>query len=78
MEAAIAGLTAAGALAAEAARVTLTPVGQARHRAVRTRIDEVTAGIFDFTADEPATAGRVLAAVTERVNAFLAGHAAAG
>jgi DNA-binding MarR family transcriptional regulator len=75
VEAAIAELTAAGALAAEAGQVKLTAAGQAMHRAVRTRIDEVTAGIFDFTADDLATAGRVLAAITDRVNAFLAGHA---
>ena len=77
VEAAITELTAAGALAAEAAQVTLTATGQAMHRAVRTRVDEVTAGIFDFTADDLATAGRVLATVTDRVNAFLAAHAAA-
>ena len=76
-EAAIAELTAVGALAAEAGQVALTVAGQAMHGAVRARIDEVTAGIFDFTADELATAGRVLAVVTDRVNAFLAGHAAA-
>lgn len=74
--AAIAELTAAGALAAESGQVALTASGQAMHRAVRTRIDEVTAGIFDFTADDLATAGRVLATITGRVNAFLAGHAA--
>jgi hypothetical protein len=77
VEAAITELTAAGALAAEAAQVTLTAAGQAMHRAVRTRIDEVTAGIFDFAADDLATAGRVLATVTDRVNAFLDAHAAA-
>ena len=76
VETAIAELTAAGALAAEAGQVELTASGQAMHRAVRTRIDEVTAGIFDFPADDLATAGRVLAAITERVNAFLAGHGA--
>lgn len=72
VEAAIAELTAAGALATEAGQVTLTAAGHAMHRAVRTRIDQVTAGIFDFTADDLATAGRVLAAITDRVNAFLA------
>lgn len=74
--AAIAELTAAGALAAESGQVMLTASGQAMHRAVRTRIDEVTAGIFDFTADDLATAGRVLTTITDRVNAFLAARAA--
>lgn len=74
--AAIAELTAAGALAAESGQVTLTASGQAMHRAVRTRIDEVTAGIFDFPAGDLDTAGRVLATITDRVNAFLAGRAA--
>lgn len=72
--AAIAELTAAGALGVESGQVTLTARGQAMHRTVRTRIDEVTAGIFDFSADDLATAGRVLVTITDRVNAFLAGH----
>jgi len=75
--AAIAELTALGAVANEAGQVRLTATGQTMHQAVRSRIDEVTAGIFDFSADELAIAGRVLATVTDRVNAFLAGHAAA-
>jgi DNA-binding MarR family transcriptional regulator len=75
VEAAIGELAAAGALATEAGQVALTSAGQAMHRAVRTRIDEVTAGIFNFTADDLATAGRVLSAITDRVNAFLASHA---
>lgn len=74
--AAIAELTAAGALAAESGQVALTASGQAMHRAVRTRIDEVTAGIFDFPAGDLAAAGRVLATITDRANAFLAGRAA--
>lgn len=72
MEAAIAELTAVGSLAAEAGQVKLTAAGQGMHLAVRTRIDEVTAGIFDFSADDLATVGHVLAAITDRVNAFLA------
>jgi DNA-binding MarR family transcriptional regulator len=75
--AAIAELAALGAVADEAGQVELTATGRDMHRAVRTRIDEVTAGVFDFSAEELAIAGRVLTAVTERVNAFLAGHAAA-
>jgi DNA-binding MarR family transcriptional regulator len=74
VETAVAQLTTAGALAAETGRLQLTAVGQAMHQAVRARIDEVTAGIFDFTPDELVTVGRVLRAVTDRVNAFLAGH----
>jgi len=77
VETAVAQLTTAGALAAETGRLQLTAVGQAMHQAVRARIDEVTAGIFDFTPDELVTVGRVLRAVTDRVNAFLAGHPAA-
>lgn len=77
VETAVAQLTTAGALAAETGRLRLTAVGQAMHQAVRARIDEVTAGIFDFTPDELVTVGRVLRAVTDRVNAFLAGHPAA-
>ena len=45
-------------------------------RRIRARIEEVTSGLFDFPADDLATAGRVLATVTERANAFLASHAA--
>lgn len=77
VEAGIAELTAAGALAHEAGQVRLTSEGQAMHRAVRTRVDEVTTEIFDFPAEDLAIAGRVLTAITERVNAFLASHAAA-
>ena len=58
VEAAIAELTAGDALAAEAGQLRLTVAGQAMQRAVRTRIDEVTADIFDFAAEDLATAGR--------------------
>jgi hypothetical protein len=77
VEAAIAGLAADGALTAESGTVALTAAGQDLHRRVRARINEVTSGLFDFPADELATAARVLAIITERANAFLASHAAA-
>ena len=51
VETAVAQLTTAGALAAETGQLRLTAVGQAMHQAVRARIDEVTAGIFDFTPE---------------------------
>jgi hypothetical protein len=76
VEAAIAGLAADGALSAESGQVQLTAVGQEVRRRIRARIDEVTSRLFDFPADDLAVAGRVLATVTERANAFLASHAA--
>jgi hypothetical protein len=72
--AAIAELAAAGALTAEAGTVALTAAGQDRHRRIRARIQEVTSGLFDFPAEDLATAGRVLVTVTARANAFLASH----
>jgi chromosome segregation and condensation protein ScpB len=74
--AAIAELAAADALAVEAGKVALTAVGQALHRRIRARIHEVTSGLFDFPAEDLATAGRVLATITARANAFPAGHGA--
>jgi hypothetical protein len=76
VEAAIAQLAADGALSVESGQVALTATGQEVRRRIRARIDEVTSGLFDFPADDLATAGRVLATVTERANAFLASHAA--
>jgi len=72
--AAIAELAAAGALTVEADKVALTAVGQDLHRRIRARIHEVTSGLFDFPAEDLATAGRVLATIAARANAFLAGH----
>jgi hypothetical protein len=77
VEAAIAELTADGLLTAGSGTVGLTNAGQDLHRRVRARISEVTSGLFDFPADDLATAGRVLAIVTDRADAFLASHAAA-
>jgi hypothetical protein len=75
VEVAVAELAAADALTVESGRVELTAAGQDLHRRIRARIREVTSGLFDFPAEDLATAGRVLAAVTARANAFLAGHA---
>jgi chromosome segregation and condensation protein ScpB len=71
---AIAELAAANALTVEAGKVALTTAGQDLRRRIRTRIQEVTSGLFDFPAEDLATAGRVLATITARANAFLAGH----
>lgn len=75
VEAAIAELAAADALTVEVGEVAPTAVGQDLHRRIRARIQEVTSGLFDFPAEDLATAGRVLATVTARANAFLADHA---
>jgi len=77
VEAAIAKLTADGLLSSGAGTVGLTEAGQDLRRRVRARTNEVTSGLFDFPADDLATAGRVLAVVTDRANAFLASHATA-
>lgn len=78
VEAAISKLTADGLLSAESGTVWLTDAGQDLHRQVRARISAVTSGLFDFPAEDLATAGRVLAIVTDRANAFLASQATAG
>ncbi len=52
--------------------MTLTERGQARHGQIRRAIDELTARLFDFPAEDLATAGRVLSIVTTRANAELA------
>jgi hypothetical protein len=74
VEAAIAELAADDALTVTEGKVTLTAAGQDLHRRIRARIQEVTSGLFDFPAEDLATAGRVLATITARANAFLAGH----
>jgi hypothetical protein len=77
---AIAELTATKLLAdqpGEAARVGLTDTGQARHRQLRTAIDQLTARLYgDLPAEDLATAGRVLGVLTTRANAELAGTVA--
>jgi hypothetical protein len=52
--------------------LTLTEQGRGRYGQIRRAIDELTARLFDFPADELATAGRVLSIVTTRANAELA------
>jgi DNA-binding MarR family transcriptional regulator len=70
VETAIGELAAAG-LARAASRVTLTEAGQARYTGIRTALEEITARLFDFPAEDLATAGRVLAILTARANAEL-------
>ena len=71
VEAAIAGLDAAG-LAEGTGRVILTAAGLARFAEIRGALEEITARLFDFPAEDLAAAGRVLAILTERANAELA------
>jgi len=71
VEAAIAELDAAG-LAGGTSRVILTAAGRARFAEIRGALAEITARLFDFPAEDLATAGRVLAILTERANAELA------
>jgi DNA-binding MarR family transcriptional regulator len=72
---AIAELTAAElvrALPGEGSRIGLTEAGQARYSSIRTALGEVTSRLFgDLPAEDLATAGRVLAIITERANAEL-------
>jgi len=70
VETAIGELAAAG-LARADSRVTLTEAGQARYTGIRTALEEITARLFDFPAEDLATAGRVLAILTARANAEL-------
>ncbi|WP_127356919.1 hypothetical protein [Actinacidiphila soli] len=52
----------------------LTDTGQALNREIRTAISEITARLYcDFSADDLATAGRLLTVITARANAELAG-----
>lgn len=73
VEAAIAELTAARLVTAEGL-VTLTGAGEARYHSIRGALQEITTGLFDFPAEDLATAGRVLSMVTSRANAVLAGQ----
>ena len=65
-------LEATAALEIDNGQLKLTDSGRAVHCRVRTRLDEITARIFDFPAEDLATAGRILGIVTERANAVLA------
>jgi DNA-binding MarR family transcriptional regulator len=70
---AIIELIAAGMLAKlpdDQSRVRLTDVGQARHREIRSAVDEIIGRVYgDISADDLTTAGRVLALITTRLNA---------
>jgi DNA-binding MarR family transcriptional regulator len=72
----IAELTAADLLEilpGEGSRLGLTDAGQARYRDIRTGIDEITERLYrGLSADDLATAGRVLTVLTSRANAELA------
>ena len=72
VEAAIAELGAKG-LVRGTDRVIVTSAGQARFAEIRGVLEEITSRLFDFPAEDLATAGRVLAIVTARANAELAG-----
>jgi DNA-binding MarR family transcriptional regulator len=76
VQAAIAELTAEGLLqdlSGQGSRIGLTDTGQARYRQVRSDLDRTTARVFgELSADDLATAGRVLSVITDRVNAELA------
>jgi DNA-binding MarR family transcriptional regulator len=52
--------------------IRLTEAGQARYREIRAAIEEVTSRVFDFPAEDLATAGRVLTVVAGRASAELA------
>ncbi|MGH9288609.1 MAG: MarR family winged helix-turn-helix transcriptional regulator [Acidimicrobiales bacterium] len=55
-------------------RLALTPAGDTRFRAVRHGIDQITHRLYDdLPPEDLATAHRILAIVTERANAELAG-----
>ncbi len=71
VESAIGELDAAGLVKA-AGPVTLTDAGCARYGQIRRAIDELTTRLFDFPAQDLATAGRVLSIVITRANAELA------
>ena len=73
VEAAIAELAGGGLVTADGL-VALTETGQARYHRIRGALEEITASLFDFPAEDLATAGRVLSIVTSRANALLAGQ----
>jgi DNA-binding MarR family transcriptional regulator len=73
VESAIARLAAAGLVTADG-QVALTETGQASYQRIRNSLEEITARLFDFPAEDLATVGRVLTVVTSRANAMLAGQ----
>jgi hypothetical protein len=72
--AALTELTAAG-LVTGGGPAALTDAGRAAYHRIRGALEEITARLFDFPAEDLATAGRVLSIVTARANALLAGQA---
>jgi len=59
----------------EDSRVGLTDAGRARYKEIRTAIGEINARLYgDLPPNDLATAGRVLATITARANAELAGR----
>jgi len=72
--AAVAGLAEAGLLTTGGSQAAVTEAGRARYGQVRVRLDGIIGQLFDLPADDLATAGRVLATVTARANAVLAGQ----
>ena len=57
--------------------VALTDHGRAAYHRIRGPLEQITARLFDFPAEDLATAGRVLSIVTARANALLADQATA-
>jgi hypothetical protein len=76
IEAAIAELATAGLVTADGP-VVLTDTGRTVYQRIRGRLEEITTRLFDFPAEDLATAGRVLSIVTARASALLAGQATA-
>jgi DNA-binding MarR family transcriptional regulator len=71
VEEAVDTLEAAAALQAGTGQIRLTDSGRAAHRRVQTRLEEITARLFDFPPEDLAAAGRILGIITERANAAL-------
>ena len=73
VESAIAELAAAGLVTATLDEVALTDAGRARYDAIRAPLGEVTTRLYaGLSAEDLATAGRVLTILTARANAELA------
>jgi DNA-binding MarR family transcriptional regulator len=68
------GLLEAEELVTDAEIVALTDAGRARHRRIQNGVDRITRQLYgDLPVDDLMTTRRVLAIVTERANAVLAG-----
>ena len=73
VQTAISALAADG-LVRDEPRFGLTEAGRARYREIRAVLEDIAGRLFaDFPPEDLATAGRVLAIVTTRANAELAG-----